>query len=96
MTAALPAPLSPETFERYRRLIHAKKGIWMRNGADAVRELHRLGGRVLARDQDSSVIFGMNHEVIQNGDADEVLPLERIGHRLGALTSAGFPARRTT
>jgi chemotaxis protein methyltransferase CheR len=32
VTAALPAPLSPETFERYRRLIHAKTGIWMRDG----------------------------------------------------------------
>jgi two-component system chemotaxis response regulator CheB len=67
-----------------------------RDGADALRELHRRGGRVLAQDQDSSVIFGMNREVIQNGDADEVLALERIGPRLDALARGGAPARRTT
>ncbi len=32
MNAALPGPLSPETFERFRSLIHAKTGIWMRDG----------------------------------------------------------------
>ncbi len=67
-----------------------------RDGADALRELHRRGGRILAQDQDSSVIFGMNREVIQNGDADEVLPLERIGPRLDTLARGGAPARRTT
>jgi two-component system, chemotaxis family, protein-glutamate methylesterase/glutaminase len=67
-----------------------------RDGADAFRELHRRGGRVLAQDQESSVIFGMNREVIQNGDADEVLPLERIGSRLDTLARGGIPARRTT
>ncbi len=67
-----------------------------RDGADALRELRRRGGRVLAQDQDSSVIYGMNREVIQNGDADEVLPLERIGPRLDALARGNAPARRTT
>ncbi len=32
MNAALPGPLGPETFERFRSLIHAKTGIWMRDG----------------------------------------------------------------
>jgi len=67
-----------------------------RDGADALRELHRRGGRVLAQDEDSSVIYGMNREVIQNGDADEVLPLERIGPRMDALARGAPPARRTT
>jgi two-component system chemotaxis response regulator CheB len=67
-----------------------------RDGADALRELHRRGGRVLAQDENSSVIYGMNREVIQNGDADEVLPLERIGPRLDALARGIPPARRTT
>jgi two-component system chemotaxis response regulator CheB len=67
-----------------------------RDGADALRGLHRRGGRVLAQDQDSSVIYGMNREVVQNGDAHEVLPLERIGPRLDELARAGLPARSTT
>ena len=62
-----------------------------RDGADALRELHRRGGRVLAQDENSSVIYGMNREVIQNGDADEVLPLERIGPRLDALARGALP-----
>jgi len=32
VNAALPAPLCPETFERFRSLIHAQTGIWMRDG----------------------------------------------------------------
>ncbi len=67
-----------------------------RDGADALRELHRRGGRVLAQDEGSSVIYGMNREVIQNGDADEVLPLERIGPRMDALARGAPPARSTT
>jgi two-component system chemotaxis response regulator CheB len=53
-----------------------------RDGADGIGQLHRGGGLVLAQDQDSSVIFGMNREVILNGDADEVVPVEGIARRL--------------
>jgi len=34
--------------------------------------------------------------VIENGDADEVVPLEAIGARLDGLVRAAHPARRTT
>ena len=49
-----------------------------KDGADGIRDLHKQGGLILAQDKATSVIFGMNREVIINGDADEVLPVNRI------------------
>ncbi len=49
-----------------------------RDGADGLHELHRRGGEVVAQDESTSVIYGMNREVIARGDADRVIPLERI------------------
>jgi two-component system chemotaxis response regulator CheB len=49
-----------------------------RDGADGLHELHRRGARVIAQDRASSVIYGMNREVVQRGDADEEVPVERI------------------
>ena len=46
-----------------------------RDGAQGFALLRRQGGRVLAQDEATSAIFGMNKAVIDNGDADEVLPL---------------------
>lgn len=57
-----------------------------KDGAEGIWQLHRNGGLVLAQDKESSVIFGMNREVILNGDADEVLPVEGIARRLADHT----------
>ncbi|MGA2544960.1 MAG: chemotaxis response regulator protein-glutamate methylesterase [Rectinemataceae bacterium] len=53
-----------------------------RDGADGLHELHNRGGYVIAQDKDSSVIYGMNREVIQNGDAHEVAPVDVIAGRI--------------
>jgi two-component system, chemotaxis family, protein-glutamate methylesterase/glutaminase len=53
-----------------------------RDGADGLRELHRRGGRVIAQDKESSVIYGMNREVVQSGSADEVVPVDAIARRI--------------
>jgi two-component system chemotaxis response regulator CheB len=53
-----------------------------KDGADGIRVLRRSGGTVLAQDRESSVIYGMNREVIQNGDADAILGVERIAGEL--------------
>jgi two-component system chemotaxis response regulator CheB len=58
-----------------------------RDGAQGFALLRRQGGRVLAQDEATSAIFGMNKAVIDNGDADEVLPLGSIAARLKALCS---------
>ena len=53
-----------------------------RDGADGLHELRARGGRVIAQDKGTSVIYGMNKEVIQNGDAHEVAPVDQIASRL--------------
>ena len=63
-----------------------------RDGADGLRELRKRGGHVIAQDKETSVIYGMNREVVQAGDAHEVVPVEgiatRIVERLRSRTSA--------
>jgi len=65
-----------------------------KDGAEGLRELHARGGCVIAQDKDSSVIFGMNKEVVQNGDAHEVVPVDQIATRLRAHVRGGSAARR--
>jgi chemotaxis response regulator CheB len=55
--------------------------------------MHQKGAHIVAQDKESSVIFGMNREVIHNGHAGEVVALERIAdalmERAGAKAYAG-------
>ena len=53
-----------------------------KDGAVGIKELRKTKGRVLAQDEESSVIFGMNGEVVKNGDADEVVSVDTIACRL--------------
>jgi two-component system chemotaxis response regulator CheB len=53
-----------------------------KDGAQGMAALKKRGGTVIAQDRDSSVIFGMNREVIRNGDADEVLPISSIAQHI--------------
>jgi two-component system chemotaxis response regulator CheB len=59
-----------------------------KDGSAGIRELHQKGAHVIAQDQESSAIFGMNREVIHNGHADEVVALERIAETLMERTGA--------
>ena len=45
----------------------------------------RGGGRVIAQDENTSVVWGMPGAVARHGLADEILPLDRIGQRLVEL-----------
>jgi two-component system chemotaxis response regulator CheB len=65
-----------------------------KDGAQGLHELHRRGGRVIAQDKDSSVIYGMNREVVQNGDADEVTPVELIADRIMDALQSGAVSRK--
>ena len=53
-----------------------------KDGAEGMRELRRRGGYVIAQDKESSVIYGMNREVVQNGDANEVASVDAIAARI--------------
>jgi two-component system chemotaxis response regulator CheB len=48
-----------------------------RDGADGLLSMRRAGGRCLAQDEASSVVFGMPQEAWRNGAAERLLPLDR-------------------
>jgi two-component system chemotaxis response regulator CheB len=50
-----------------------------RDGTDGCGELKRRGGYVIAQHEDGCVVYGMPKAVIDEGLADRVLPLGKIG-----------------
>ena len=61
-------------------------------GADGVagaRAIVGAGGSVLAQDEASSVVWGMPGRVVAAGLAQAVLPLDRLGRELVAMSSVG-------
>ncbi len=57
------------------------------DGAAAMAELKRRGGRTIAQDESTSVVFGMPCELIRLGGAGVVLPSNRIARQLAAWAS---------
>jgi two-component system chemotaxis response regulator CheB len=53
-----------------------------KDGARGIASLRERGGWVIAQDEESSVVFGMNGEVVRNGHAHQVEPVVAIA---GAL-----------
>jgi two-component system, chemotaxis family, protein-glutamate methylesterase/glutaminase len=64
-----------------------------KDGAAGLLAIRRAGGRTIAQDETTSVVFGMPREAILLGAAEQVLPLDQIAPRLGVL--AGAPAGRS-
>ncbi len=65
------------------------------DGAAAMAELKRRGGRTIAQDEATSVVFGMPSELIRSGGADLVLPSGRIGRQLVAWTASATSSNRS-
>jgi two-component system, chemotaxis family, protein-glutamate methylesterase/glutaminase len=59
-----------------------------RDGAAGLLEVRRAGGRTIAQDEATSVIYGMPREAALLGAAELVLPLQQIGPALVGMTSA--------
>jgi two-component system, chemotaxis family, protein-glutamate methylesterase/glutaminase len=49
-----------------------------RDGADAMTEIHVQGGRTIAEAESTAVVFGMPCELVKNGGATRVQPVEDI------------------
>lgn len=49
-----------------------------RDGVEGLRQLKAVGGRVLAQDEASCVVFGMPKEAIMAGVVDQVVPLQQM------------------
>ena len=58
-----------------------------RDGTEGLQELRKAGGRVIAQDEATSVVFGMPGSAISAGVVHEVLPLPEISSRLTNLAS---------
>lgn len=48
------------------------------DGLSACQELHKLGGKVIAQNEETCVVYGMPRAIVDNGLADIVSPIERI------------------
>lgn len=59
-----------------------------RDGVDGLRTVKSKGGLVLAQDERTSVVFGMAMEALNAGVVDEVIPIERIGRRIGEIVGS--------
>jgi two-component system chemotaxis response regulator CheB len=55
------------------------------DGANGCVALKAAGGRVIAEDESSCVVYGMPRAVVERGAADLVLPLPRIAPTLARL-----------
>jgi two-component system chemotaxis response regulator CheB len=58
-----------------------------RDGGRGVAAIRAAGGKVIAQDEETSVVFGMPKQAIERG-ADLVLPLEMIAPALCELAHA--------
>ncbi len=59
------------------------------DGRDGCRAIRDAGGRVLAQDEATSLIWGMPGSVVKEGLADQVLPLEQFPSRIAAYLRFG-------
>lgn len=59
------------------------------DGANGVRAVKKMGGTVLAQDQETAEFYGMPGAAIATGDVDFVLPLDEIPGALVTLAGLG-------
>ena len=59
------------------------------DGVDGLRAVKQAGGRVIAQNEATSVIYGMPREAVAAGVVDVELPINEIGPRLTALIAGG-------
>jgi two-component system chemotaxis response regulator CheB len=58
------------------------------DGARGMKELKTAGGRTIAQDEASCVVYGMPKEAVAHGGVDEILSLDRIAGRILELAAA--------
>jgi two-component system chemotaxis response regulator CheB len=62
-----------------------------RDGVSGLRQVRAQGGRVIAQDRDTSVVFGMPCMAIEAGLADDILPVDAIADRILELVRPKEP-----
>ncbi len=56
-----------------------------KDGLEGARAVKKVGGKVLAQDEATSVVYGMPKAVVDAGLADKVVPIERMASEILAL-----------
>ncbi|VVB96175.1 Chemotaxis response regulator protein-glutamate methylesterase/glutamine deamidase [uncultured archaeon] len=56
------------------------------DGTDGIRRLKSAGGRVIAEDESTCVVFGMPRSIIEQHLADYVLPINKIAESIAQIT----------
>lgn len=56
-----------------------------RDGADGMVAIKKVGGRTIAQDRDTSVVYGMPKAAVDAGAVDYLLPLPEIAGQIAAL-----------
>jgi len=64
-----------------------------KDGLEGCRRIKRAGGRVIAQNEETSVVYGMPRAVVEAGVADYVLPLERIPEEIVRLVEGAGEVR---
>jgi two-component system, chemotaxis family, protein-glutamate methylesterase/glutaminase len=59
-----------------------------RDGADAMKRLHERGGRTIAEAESTAVVWGMPGELVKNGGAQLIRPVEDIASTIVDLAGA--------
>jgi len=52
------------------------------DGASGMKEMHDVGSKTVAQNEDTCVVFGMPKEAIKHGGVDETLPLQDIAESI--------------
>ena len=55
------------------------------DGAQSMVDIKRAGGRTIAEDESSAVVFGMPREAIERGGAEFILPCDKISSQIVSL-----------
>lgn len=53
-----------------------------RDGASGIKLIKEAGGRTIAQDEKTSIVFGMPKEAIEMGGIDKVLPIDKIAEEI--------------
>lgn len=53
-----------------------------RDGADGIVKIKEAGGRTIAQDEETSIVYGMNRVAVEKGGIDDIVPLSEIPKKI--------------
>ena len=56
-----------------------------KDGLESIKELKKIGGKCIAQDEESCVVYGMPKAIVDAGFADTVEPLEKIANKINSV-----------